>query len=375
MQILDVQYFPLSQRQEDPNWAFSIANFPVIHGAIIAIRTKAAIGYGYTMALPHLGSSQKSLRGAFEMFKPRLIGRSAIDIDPILADLGQVMAGNQQAMAGIDCALHDLLSRLMGVPMYALLGGSFRKTIPQIRILPIKAPAVMAQEARRLTDAGYRSLKIKLKGRIADDVDRVRAIREEVGSDVMLTLDPNQAYLAKDAIRALRLMDPYDVYLVEQPVPANDREGLKLVTHSVSQLVEADESAVTLDDVMYLAANRVVDAVSLKIPKLGGLRAAQFAAKVCHNAGIVYRVGATFGPRLMAAHAAQFAASLPRLELPCELAEFDHLHDDPFVGLEVDDGTIAVSEMPGAGISFNKASRPMFAMKQAPASTKKRRSA
>ena len=118
----------------------------------------------------------------------------------------------------------------------------------------------------------------------------------------------------------------------------------------MTQLVEADEAAVTLADVLRLATERIVDAISIKIPKLGGLRNAMLAAKICHTAGIEYRVGATFGPRLMAAHAAHFAAALPRLELPCELAEFDHLHDDPFQGLEVESGTITVSRSPGSGV-------------------------
>ena len=351
MRIEDVEFFPLSQRQEDPTWSFALANYPVIEGWIIVLRAEDASGHGYAQAIPHMGSNFEGIRAALGLFKPKLLGRSALDIDPILADLDAVIAGNAQAKAGIDCALHDLAANLLGVPLHALFGGAFRKSIPQIRIIPIKTPAEMAAQARRLVGQGYRSLKIKLKGRVADDVERVHAIRAEVGKDVLLTLDPNQSYLAKDAISALRRMEPDDVYLVEQPVPASDLRGLELVTRSVTQLVEADEAAVTLNDVLQLANHRIVDAISLKIPKLGGLRNAMLAAKICHSAGIAYRVGATFGPRLMAAHGVHFAAALPRLDLPCELAEFDHLHDDPFEGIEVESGSIAVPQTPGSGVA------------------------
>ena len=350
MRIENVEFFALAQRQEDPTWSFALANYPVIEGWIIVLRAEGAIGHGYAQAIPHMGSSSAGLRAALELFKPKLLGRSALDIDPILSDLDAVIAGNAQAKAGIDCALHDLAATLLRVPLYALFGGAYRKSVPQIRIIPIKTPAAMASEARRLVDQGYRSLKIKLKGQVADDVERVHAIRAEVGKDVMLTLDPNQSYLAKDAIVALRKMEPDDVYLVEQPVPASDLRGLELVTRSVTQLVEADEAAVTLNDVLRLANDRIVDAISLKIPKLGGLRNAMLAAKICHNTGIEYRVGATFGPRLMASHGVHFAAALPRLDLPCELAEFDHLRDDPFKGIEVQNGTIAVPQTPGSGV-------------------------
>lgn len=377
MRIENVEFFPLSQRQEDPTWSFALANYPVIDGWIIVLRVEGATGHGYAQAIPHMGSNFEGIRAALELFGPKLLGRSALDIDPILGELDAVMAGNAQAKAGIDCALHDLAANLLGVPLYALLGGAFRKSIPQIRIIPIKTPAAMAAEARRLVDQGYRSLKVKLKGHVADDVERVRAIRAEVGKDVLLTLDPNQSYLAKDAISALRRMEPDEVYLVEQPVPASDLRGLELVTRSVTQLVEADEAAVTLDDVLQLATRRIVDAVSLKIPKLGGLRNALLAARICHSAGIACRVGATFGPRLMAAHGVHFAAALPRLDLPCELAEFDHLHDDPFEGLEVESGSIAVPQTPGSGVApkraFGGAATITAKVKATPASERRAR--
>jgi len=350
MRIQDVKFFPLSQRQEDPSWSFALGTYPVIEGWIVALEAEGKTGYGYAQVIPHMGSTLAGVLSALELFKPRLIGRSPLDIEPILSDLDAVIVGNLQAKAGVDCALYDLAATLLGVPMHGLLGGSFRSEIPQIRIVPVKAPEQMAEQARKLVDKGYRGLKIKLKGHVSDDVERVRAIRAAVGKDILITLDPNQSYLAKDAIVALRRMEPYDVHLVEQPVAANDLRGLELVTRSVAQVVEADESAVSIDDVLFLTSNRIVDAVSLKIPKLGGLRNALLAAKICHGAGIQYRVGATFGPRLMAAHAAHFAAALPRLELPCELAEFDHLHDDPFEGLEVERGSIRVPATSGSGI-------------------------
>lgn len=363
MRIHEVDFYPLSQKQEDPTWSFALATYPVIEGWIVALRAEAATGYGYAQAIPHMGSSLEGVRGALELFRPKLLGRSALDIEPILADLDLVIAGNSQAKAGVDCALHDLAANLLGVPLHALLGGAYRKSIPQIRIIPIKSPVAMAAQARKLVDQGYRSLKLKMKGQVADDVERVRAVRAEVGADILLTLDPNQSYLAKEAISALRRMEPYEVHLVEQPVPAADLNGLELVTRSVSQLVEADEAAVTLQDVLRLASNRIVDAVSVKIPKLGGLRNAMLAAKICHSSGIEYRVGATFGPRLNAAHAAHFAAALPRLNLPCELAEFNHLHDDPFEGLEVEGGSIAVSDCAGSGVALKKTARGAIAGK------------
>ena len=130
----------------------------------------------------------------------------------------------------------------------------------------------MAKNARALADKGVRHFKIKVHGEVEEDVERVRAIRTELGPDAHLTIDANQSYAAKDAIRALNLMAPYKIDLAEQPVEVKDLAGLKAVTQAVPITVEADEAAYSLDQVMILVRERIVDAISLKITKLGGLR-------------------------------------------------------------------------------------------------------
>ncbi|MBI3709791.1 MAG: hypothetical protein HY246_19250 [Proteobacteria bacterium] len=349
MTIKCVRIEPCMQRQEDPTWKFALADYPVIEGWLVAIEAAdGTIGHGFGHSLPHIGSSYHGVRAAIELLAPRLIGRDPSAIESILADLDAVLVGNNPAKAAIDCALHDLTAKRLGVPLYRLFGGKGGTAIPQMRIVPIKAPEMMAAEAGRLAEKDYRYLKIKLDGDRAEDLARVRAIRKRVGEGVHLIADPNQSYTPKDAISALPRMEELGIELVEQPVKADDRKGLELVTRSVA--IEADESAASLADVLFLVSNRIVDAISLKIPKLGGLRNTLLAAQICHVGRIRYRIGASFGPRLLAAQAAHLAASFPKLDFACELAEFDHLLDDPFEGIEVRDGTITAPESPGSGV-------------------------
>ena len=75
----------------------------------------------------------------------------------------------------------------------------------------------MAAQAQKLVDKGYRYLKIKVHGEVDEDVARVAAIRRQVGDDVHLTIDANQAYSPKDAIAALNRMAEHHIDLVEQP--------------------------------------------------------------------------------------------------------------------------------------------------------------
>jgi L-alanine-DL-glutamate epimerase-like enolase superfamily enzyme len=260
------------------------------------------------------------------------------------------MRGAPQAKAAVDCALHDLNARALGVPLHVLFGGAVRDRVPILRILAIKTPSEMATQARKLVDRGYRYLKIKVHGHVEEDVARVAAIRAQVGPDVHLTIDANQSYAPKDAIRALNSMAEHRIDLVEQPVSADDFEGLALVTRSVPVTVEADEAAGSLREIFELVSKRAVDAVSLKIPKLGGLRNTLAAARICEAGQIKYRLGAAVGSRLLAAQALHLACALPGVDYACELGEFDRLLDDPFTGLEVDEGMLRLPAGAGSGV-------------------------
>ncbi len=261
------------------------------------------------------------------------------------------MHGNNQAKSGIDCALHDLLARRLGVPICDLFGGPAVREFPSLRILPIKSPADMAKNARMLADKGVRHFKIKVHGEVDEDVARVEAIRAEVGPDAHLTIDANQSYAPKDAIRALNAMAASRIDLAEQPVHANDLIGLKTVTQAVPITVEADEAAYSLDQVMILVRERIVDAISLKITKLGGLRKTFAAAQICAAGGVRFRMGAHVGPMLLAAHAMQLAAALPGIWYASELTEFDGLAEDRWEGLKLVDGVLHHSDAIGCGVT------------------------
>jgi L-Ala-D/L-Glu epimerase len=349
---------PCTMRKEDPTWRFALGASPVTEGHIVRIATEDGVeGFGYASATAHMGSIPGTLAAELDRFRPLLIGRDARAIESLLGALERSMRGAPQAKAAIDCALHDLNARALGVPLNRLFGGTVRESVPILRILAIKSPPEMASQARKLVDRGYRYLKIKVHGDVEEDVARVKAIRTEVGAQVHLTIDANQSYTPKDAIHALNRMAEQDIDLVEQPVAADDLAGLALVTRSVPVTVEADEAAGSLRDVFTLVAERAVDAVSLKIPKLGGLRNTLAAARLCEAAHIRHRLGAAVGSRLLAAQALHLACALPGVDYACELGEFDRLLDDPFTGLEVENGELRLPEGPGTGVRLAAAPR------------------
>src|SRR5215467_7335206 len=341
-----------TMRKEDPTWRFALAASPVTDGQILRLATDDGHeGFGYASATPHMGSTKETLAAELELFRPLVVGKDPHNIEAILIELDRSMRGAPQAKAAIDCALHDLNARALGVPLNVLFGGTVRDCVPILRIIAIKTPAEMAAQAQKLVDKGYRYLKIKVHGDVDEDVARVAAIRKQVGDGVHLTIDANQAYMPKDAIAAINRMAEHRIDLVEQPVDAEDFEGLALVTRTVPVTVEADEAAGSLRAVFELVSRRAVDAVSLKIPKLGGLRNTLAAARLCEAGHVRYRLGAAVGSRLLSAQALHFACAMPGVDYACELAEFDRLLDDPFEGLEVKDGMLKLPAGAGSGVN------------------------
>lgn len=367
MKIKSFDFEPVRLRKDDPTWRFALGASPVTDGQLVSITADdGTIGYGYSGATAHMGSIQSTLAAELEHFRPSVVGQDPRAIEAVLGHVDVAMRYAPQARAGIDCALHDLKARQLGIRLCELFGGPVRTKVPILRIVAIKSPDEMAAASQKLVDKGYRYLKIKVHGEVDEDVARIKAIRKRVGPDVHLTIDANQSYTPKNAIMAINRMVEYRIDLVEQPVPVGDNRGLKLVTDSVPVVVEADEAAGSLSEVYELIKGEMVDAVSLKIPKLGGLRNTIAAARLCEIANIKYRLGAAVGSRLLAAHGLHLACALPGVDYACELAEFDRLLDDPFEGLEVTNGELSLPEGPGTGVRL-RADR-----KDGKASSKKR---
>ncbi|CAN5681927.1 hypothetical protein BH09PSE5_BH09PSE5_12770 [soil metagenome] len=353
MKIVDVKVLPCLQRLRDPTWKFARATVPQLEGHTLVLTDSDGVqGMAYVHAIPAITTNGGGAAAALAFITPLLIGRRVDDMAAIVEEIDKTLTFAWSVKAAVDMALHDLLARRLGVPVHVLLGGKLRDSIPQSRILAIKSPADMGVQAARLAGEGLRQLKLKLSGDTALDVQRIAAVRDAVGPDVVLTLDPNQSYNAKQMMSAFAKMNSYDISLIEQPVPAADWAGMALLTRELPVAIEADESALTVHDVFRLVSERVVDVINLKITKLGGVRRFMEAVKICEAGNVGVRVGAAFGPSLLQAMGIHAASVVKALPYACELYESQHLLDDPFTDLPLVDGGIPVPTDAGCGVTW-----------------------
>jgi len=366
VKIKDIQTIPITMVKDDPNWKTALSASPIGHGTVVKINSdKNITGIGFAGAnKPYDGVEPEILKVVFDQYVRRLAGRDPFDIEKIINELdeippSEISAGNPvdilnagiSARSSIDIALHDLKAKAAGWPVYQLLGGMVREEVPILRMIGIKEPAEMAQNALRLTKEGYKYVKIKLEGNPDKDLARVRAVREAVGPAIHLTTDPNQSYSAEGAIAAIRSWKPYDIEMAEQPVPENDFAGMVKVSRNVDCLIEAHECAKTADNVFRLMKDGFTGFVSLGVTH-GGLRETRRVADVC-KLGNVKCLLACVGSSILSAASLHLAAATTNISYACQIAEFGRFVNDPASGIVVDHGIMRVPTRPGLGIELS----------------------
>ncbi len=248
---------------------------------------------------------------------------------------------NPAARSAISAALHDLVGKRLGAPVWKLWGLDPADAPPSSYTLSMASPEETRTKARRNADRPV--LKIKVGG--ADDEARLRAIREEA-PDAVLYVDANTAWTAKEAIRALPMLEELGVAFVEQPVAAGDIDGFRAVRRAARVPVIADESCETTADIPRLLG--AVDGINIKLAKAGSLREAVRMAHVARAHDLQVMLGCMVESTLGIAAALQIAPLVDWADLDGAAL----LADDPFEGPGMDpDGTLRFNEAPGLGVA------------------------
>jgi muconate cycloisomerase len=288
---------------------------------------------------------------------PWLVGRDATAIEALRLEMGRRVQGNPFARAAVEMALWDLNGRALGVPVHRLLGGRVRDRVPLSWSLAVASAEAEVEEARAKVALGHRIFKIKTAAHpVAEDVARVRRIREAVGPEVSLRIDANQGWDRPTAVRAIRAMEPFDLAFAEQPVPRWDLEGLAHVGRSVAVPVMADESCFTPHDALALARLGGVSILGLKLTKSAGLLGTLAIARIAEAAGLGCYVGCMIETSLGTAAYLQVALAAAPVTWGCELFGPLLLRGDVVRDpVRYADGAILALDGPGLGVEVDEA--------------------
>lgn len=287
---------------------------------------------------------------------PTVLGMSPFDQEAITQALDRAVPGNQRAKGAIVMAVYDLAGKLLNTPVYNLLGGKIRDSVPLSWSLPIVDIDTAVKEAHEMIERGWRILKVKVGRREPDeDIEMVRVLRESVGDEISIRADANQAYDVKTAMRVLRGLEPYNLDFMEQPVHRDDFEGMAEVTQLSPIPIMADESAKSVESLAALARSRAADYVSIYIIGPGGIVNSKKMAAVAQAFRMRGYIGGALESIIGASAGLHLAASSPAIDLGCEMSGQYLMKDDLGTSpLKMEDGALVVPNGPGLGVELDE---------------------
>jgi len=215
----------------------------------------------------------------------------------------------------------------------------------------IKTPSDLVAATGEFMEEGYTHFKVKLGTGVAEDVERIHALRSEYGDSVWIAIDGNGAYTTDEAIELSRGLAPYDVRLIEQPIDYTDLEGLARLTAASPIPVMADQFVNGLESARQVCERQAAHMVSIKIGQCGTIDECRRVAELCLAFGVRVHVGGGGRPIVVDAAHAQFAASVPGIEAEAEVGECFALTNDLTGGVDVRDGTWHITDAPGLGVT------------------------
>jgi L-alanine-DL-glutamate epimerase-like enolase superfamily enzyme len=303
----------------------------------VEIRHEGTSGHGEAQPQEEYGETIESAASFLDE------AAELLDGDPFaLEGIGRRLAERprqQAAKAAVDAALHDLCGKLVGVPVWRLLGLD-REGPPTSWTIWLGDPDDMARRAEQIGPR-FRRLKLKLGAGDGLDVERVRAVRSV--TDLPLQVDVNEYWGVDEAVENVRRLADLGVQYVEQPLPAGDPEGARLKKGSPLPIY-VDEDVHTLEDVR--DAGERAHGVNIKLAKSGGIREAVRMVHAARSLGLGVMLGCMIESSLGIAAACQIASLCDHVDLDGNLL----LAEDPWQGVDFSGGIQLPANEPGLGV-------------------------
>jgi O-succinylbenzoate synthase len=337
---------------------------------LVTLETPCALGVGESSPMAAtFGYSRDTPEGCWDdlagRIAPTLLGKTFANVDDIAA-LRASWTGSRFAMAGAETACWDLLGRTRRATLSDLLGAAPDQIARGVEsglavgLYPTVVELLKVIETHLAE--GYRRVKIKI--RPGQDVELVRAVRQHFG-DIPLMVDANAAYTTAD-LDVFRELDDFDLLMFEQPMAADDLDGLAALQEAVSTPVCLDETAETPERALEAIARGAGRVVNLKIQRVGGLGPALAMHDLCRQHGVACWVGTM--PELGVGQAQGIhLATLANCKYPSDIEPSARWFIDdcvvPLIELN-SPGLLAVPTRPGLGYEVDHAKVRHYQVRQ-----------
>lgn len=356
MKIQKIEIFAINLPLIEP-FVVSYDTYPSMPSIIVKMTTDCGlVGWGESVPDDHVtGETPEATYAVLKTtLAPLLIGKNPMEFERIHELMNSVIHGVPAAKAAIDIACFDLAGKKLNVPAYQLIGGRYHEKFPITHVLSISEPDKMAREAADRVKQGYRSFKMKVGTEVQKDVERIRAVRAEVGNDIAIRVDVNQGWKTSgNTMPALRELEKLGLDWLEQPVLADDIDAMVEIKSKTTIPLMIDEGLHGAKEMREIIVKRAADKVNIKLMKCGGIYPAIKLAYMAEMAGIECQIGSMVESSVGSAagfHVAFASKAFKSVELTGPLkfsTDIGNLHYDvPFIKL---------NERPGLGVDVNEA--------------------
>jgi len=324
----------------------------VENGIVEIIADNGLRGYGsfnpsYQVVGEHLEDALAVLN---EENLSALTGKELDDIHALCAIVQQTFRRSPTARTGLEIALFDLFAQVRGVPLAALLGQKIT-SMPTSITIGIKGVPETLEEAKEYIGRGFRILKVKLGISLEEDLERLVCMREMFGYGIGIIIDANQGYDAGQLAKFTKQTTGLDIRLIEQPLKVGQEDEMRKLPADIKKLVAADESCVTPENALRLAAAPAACGFfNIKLMKCGGISQAQKIAgtAVAHSIDLMWGCNDESIISITAALHTAFSFSHTKfIDLDGSL---DLARDVVSGGFILNDGIMSISDKPGLGL-------------------------
>jgi len=305
---------------------------------------------------------------------PLVVGQSPFEIERLRRQVFVEYTNPRMFVAPVETACWDVVGQALGRPVYELLGGwtadhptsmSHRDhvagagdshSVEFAYALGIFPPEESRTYARRALEEGYSVLKTKAGRDWRTDVERIRAMHDEVDGDLQFRIDPNQGWTVEDAVRVCAMLEDDGIYLqyVEQPIPIDNHGSLRSLRSRTAQSVAANEDTYPPGSFSRLLDEDAIDAGVVDLTPAGGIAGVRALAAAAEEAGVSLAHHCAFDLGIRTAAILHTAHGLPGINLASDTAYFGWEGDVIESPFEIEDGRIAVPREPGLGISVDE---------------------
>jgi L-alanine-DL-glutamate epimerase-like enolase superfamily enzyme len=255
----------------------------------------------------YLPAHARGARAALEEIVPSVIGLEAWNHAGRQRALSRALMGHAYAKSAVDVACWDAFGKTVGLPVCALLGGRLQERFPLYFAVPLGPAEAMAEYVAARRAEGIHRFQLKLGGDPYEDVARTRLVVEGLGTEDIVVADANGGWRLQDAVVAARGLEDLERVFLEQPCPS--LEECLIVRERTTLPMVLDESIVDVASLLRAYDAGAMEAINLKLSKVGGLTDATLLRDLAQELGLRLTIEDTWGGDLVTAAVAHLAAS------------------------------------------------------------------